>query len=248
MSLGDTVRDHLPFMNLHVQLQQLEDLLALAEHAIAAHAGSNDLIASRHWLGGSVDAGHLAGVYLAGGHSTLHGLAAVYVWASLEANVNTFMANWLVWCGDASRIEAVRKLKIELGTYDAMSHEERREYVLLKLSEQLKAPLKVGINRFESVLHELGLEGSVDREVAKTLYELSVVRNVIAHRAGVADRRFCEACPWFKLEVGDHLILTRAQIHAYIDAANEYATTLSIRAGEQYGKFSPEVAGEPPDT
>ena len=69
--------------------------------------------------------------------------------------------------------------------------------------------------------------------------ELSAVRNVIAHRLGIADRRFLEACPWFNVELGDEVVVDGSKYSQYRAAVNAYAINVIERGAVQAQQFEP---------
>lgn len=98
--------------------------------------------------------------------------------------------------------EVIRKVKIALADYEDLSPRERMRYLVTEIERETKAPLKVGIGRFEEPLAILGLGGSVPDDTKRNMLQFAETRNVLVHNAGKADRRFRELCPWVEVDLG----------------------------------------------
>ena len=169
------------------------------------------------------------------GFPVLQANTALAVWSHLEAGVRLFLARWLEHEKTALDLDAIQRMKVKIGEYERLQGEDRYFYILDRLEQELIAPLKCGINRFETILEPFGLSGKVDADVQRDLFELNQVRNCLMHRAGRADRRFVEACPWLDLEVGQQLKVTTEATKRYISSVLRYATELVCRVGERFG-------------
>jgi len=169
------------------------------------------------------------------GFPVLHAHAALSVWSQLEAAVRLFLARWLEHEKSALDVEAVQRLKVKIGEYERLQGEDRYFYIVDRLEQETVAPLKSGIGRFEVILEPFGLSGKVEADIQRDLFELNQVRSCQLHRAGRADRRFVDACPWLGLEVGQRLNVTSEATRRYINAVLLYATELVCRIGERFG-------------
>ncbi|MCI0615105.1 hypothetical protein L0244_19105 [bacterium] len=108
--------------------------------------------------------------------------------------------------------------------------DERNEYILDLLHKELGTKLKVGVGRFESLLHAIGLGGGVHDLVRDSLFELAQVRNALIHRGGFADRKLIENCPWLNLNIGDPIRLTMEQFQRYSLSATWYMVEILMRS------------------
>ena len=143
------------------------------------------------------------------GFPLLYSQALVSMWGSLEDLIHTFLAAWVTNEPKAKQVDALQKLKVSLGEYEALDDEEKGFYIVELLEKELRSPLKHGVSRFEQLLDSFGLSGAVDRGVRENLFEINHMRNVLVHRRGVADRRFVDACPHLGLSVGDKVTVDR---------------------------------------
>ncbi len=166
----------------------------------------------------------------------LHAQAVVSLWASLEAAVRHFLANWIRENTEVCQTEPFKKLRIRLGEYEALAPEQRALLVVDILEQDLGAPLKPGLGRFEALLDTIGLGGGVSEGVRRGIYELSQLRNVLVHSRGIADRRFVEQCPWLGLAVGDAVVITHEHFGRLNCAALAYATELAQRVRVKFGQ------------
>lgn len=87
-------------------------------------------------------------------------------------------------------------IKVPLGDFQNMSTSERIEFILDQVP---RSPgVGGGSPRFEILMDKVGLGGALDDELRRALIEVHRVRNVYAHRGGIADRKARAACPWRK--------------------------------------------------
>lgn len=198
---------------LTAELQKLDDEAGIKRDP------EPDELKRREWAKGRAE---LAQNEVNQGFPLLHEQAAVDIWATIEVLAKELAAAWLENYTGATQIDAVRRIRIRLADYEAMSPGERYDYLVSELERELSAALKSGVNRFETLLEPFGLSGPVDDTTKKELFELSHVRNVIVHRRGAADKKLIEACPWLGLRPGDPVKIDSDAYHRYFDAAFEY--------------------------
>lgn len=163
------------------------------------------------------------------GFSYLYGLAAVRLWAILEAVVDKVIQEVLTHHPQSWDSDRVRRLKGPLIEFVKASEEERAAYLAELLSDDIGARLKPGVARFECLLSEIGLDGSIPDAVKRRLLELSGIRNVVVHRNYVADERFVERCPWLLIKPGDVVSISSIQFEKYVLASHFYVLELSMR-------------------
>ena len=71
------------------------------------------------------------------------------------------------------------------------------------------------------------------------------IRNVIVHRASLADRRLVQNCPWLGLKLGDKVLVTHQSLGAYGEALAKYVLTILERACLRYGVDLKKRLAEP---
>jgi hypothetical protein len=165
-------------------------------------------------------------------HPLLHGHSLVAIWGALETMAIGVVAAWLTHRPE-SRSGKVSDIKVPYSMFEDLSDEERVDALVHELDQQRGA--KKGVDRFETLLTWVQLSGQTDPVLAQNLYEMQQVRNVFAHRRGIADRRFIEACPHFGCGVGDQILLDRDAWYDSMVAALVYAETVLLRMKEQLG-------------
>lgn len=243
-SMPDWAR--MAFEDFLTHQEDLTRVLQLSKNGIAMLRGRQKAIEALGKVGGMVEDYEkklalavreraLAQTEIDNDFPLLHEQATVALWSSLEALVRSFAARWFMKRPGALQCEAVRKLKVRIGDYEALDADERCLWIVDLLDQDAGGPLRVGVSRFESLLHPLGLDGDLGEDLRKTLFELSQVRNVIVHRRAVADRRLIDSCPWLGLKVGDRLRVTHDMWKRYNQAVAEYILELIQRVRVAFG-------------
>jgi hypothetical protein len=156
------------------------------------------------------------------GYPILHELHTVILWSSLEWFVEEFLISWMEYEPSAMQLDEIRKIKISISDYESVQGMEKYYYILQELQHTLKTPFKRGAEQFESVLNIFGLSGEIGDIVKTGLIELESVRNVLLHRKGIIDARFCRACPWLKAKIGTRIVVGETEWYRYIAAAFDY--------------------------
>jgi hypothetical protein len=206
-----------------------------AIEVVAKMDGKSDDPLVKEKLGAAEKDAELSSQEIAKGFPVLHALAAVALWSWLENFVKGLVALWLMHRKDAYTGSAVQRLRIKLGEYLQLPKSEQAHYVVELLEQELGSPMKRGATRFESLLEPLSLTGSLPEGCAKTLFELQQLRNAIAHRNSVVDRKLRTACPWLRLRTGQPVKISGAMLHRYGEAAAQYLLAVLYRVGDLYG-------------
>ena len=135
----------------------------------------------------------------------------------------------------AIRSPSVTKLKIRLGDYLALSRYEQALHIVELLDQDTGSGLRNGINRFQVLLEGLGLKLELEEPQKKVLFEFQMVRNNLAHRNGVVDRRLLESCPWLGVKLGQSVKVSRRMLNTYSDVAGATLLNLLYSTGDIYG-------------
>lgn len=235
-----------PFQRILIDRQKaLDDVLGLSCYAIEEAMSLPDLVSAMHEVHVSLNTkpehaeaelkhadriSEIAAKEVDLDFAHLHEMATVVLWGALEAAVRDFVANLISEFPQARSSDQVAKLKIRFAEYEALSKEERAEYLVEQLEREISAPLKQGVGRFETLLAAVNVSVTVGDDVRRTLHEMCAVRNVLVHRAGRADRRFIGQCPWIPVSEGEAVRVTRARYSEYNKAVRAF-TVLVIRSG-----------------
>ncbi|MGW5525515.1 hypothetical protein [Streptomyces xanthochromogenes] len=159
----------------------------------------------------------------------LHGHALMGVWGALEALIEDVSVSWMMHAPEVLQGNSMSKVKIPIATFLSLSDADRMRLVVSELQRDIKADLRSGVSRFESLLDCLGLGGEVDGRVRDAIYKAQQIRNVLAHRGGVADKRLVEACPGLGLEIGDKVEIDHLAFGELSLAMQIYAATVKNR-------------------
>ena len=76
------------------------------------------------------------------GFPLLHEQASVALWSSLEALLRSFSASWLANWPGAWQTEAIKKLRVNLGDYEALEPLDRCLWVVDMLDKEAKCPVR----------------------------------------------------------------------------------------------------------
>lgn len=165
---------------------------------------------------------------------TLHEQQTVALWSSLECLVEDFLTAWMSNEPSATRLEEVRKIRISISDYEVLQGSEKYRYLLRELERAVRSTLRHGSDKFESVLGVFGFSGEIEAAVKRNLLELESVRNVLLHRRGIVDSRFCQICPWVNVAAGSKLIVSRSEFERYFGAVFDYSGILLKRVGDYF--------------
>ncbi|MEU8454569.1 hypothetical protein [Streptomyces griseoaurantiacus] len=186
------------------------------------------------------------------GFPLLHGQALMGMWGALEAFIEDFCVACMESFPDSLRSANVKKIKISLSDFTELSDSDRLRYLVTEMQREKKIGLRSGVAVFEDLLNSIEINGEpqsrlggeVDRRVKDILYEAQQIRNTLAHRGGIADRRLCDACPNLRLIPGQSVFLSLDYIKTFDAAARVYVLTIMNRVLSLTGK-SPIVDGPP---
>jgi hypothetical protein len=160
------------------------------------------------------------------GFPILYEQSTIAMWGLLESFVKHLLAEWIKNIASARNIDAIKNLSIKLGEYESLDDSERCLWIIDLLDQSRSGRLKSGVNRFETLLELFELDGAVEENTRKVLFELSKVRNVIVHKTGIIDRQFVSACPWYGAIVGQKVVLNEVKWLEYAVACDRYISTI----------------------
>jgi len=169
------------------------------------------------------------------GFPLLHAHALVANWAALEATVEDAMVAFLVNEPEILRNEAFSKIKVSLADFTVLEPEERMRHLVSELERNQGVARKYGVDRFEALLEPFALGGAVSPETRKDAREMHHIRNVLVHRAGFADRRIVEGCPWLNFRLNQPVTVSNEALQRYDGSLIRYSTELVCRFGTRYG-------------
>jgi hypothetical protein len=157
----------------------------------------------------------------------LHGHSLVAIWGALETMSIDVVIAFLTHRREARTTEKITQIKVSYSMFEDLTTEERADAIAHQLDRQ--QDLRSGINRFEELLGAIGLSGGHDPTLAKNIYAMQQMRHVFAHRRGIADATFVDACPHLGYAVGDRILIDRAAWSDFMVNAVVYADVVLRR-------------------
>lgn len=210
---------------IHLHMVSVSRLVEIPDFLVQAFYEPED----SKWLLSARSQAALAKEEVDSGFPLMHAHALLGLWSALEALIEDLTVAWLIAKPNILQRPAFSKIRAPVADFLQLSEEDRMSYVVTELQRDLKAELRQGVKRFETVLDAIGMGGVVSPQLGKALYEAQQVRNALAHRGGMADRRLIEACPWLDLTAGQPLTVTHAKFEYYTDAVCTYLRDLINR-------------------
>jgi hypothetical protein len=159
----------------------------------------------------------------------LHSHAVMGVWGALEAMVEDLAISWIEHNPSILSEPKIARIRIPLVEFQMMEQQDRLRFLVSELQRDLGAELKSGATRFESLLSALGLGGPLDKRIRDILFEAQNLRNIFAHRGGVADRRFIANCPQLHYVVGDTVTIDTPYFDRILRGLVMYSTIILNR-------------------
>jgi hypothetical protein len=144
------------------------------------------------------------------GFPLLHSHSVMGMWGALEAMIDDLAASWMGHNPSVLSEPSIAKIRIPFAEFQSMEQSDRLRFLVTELKRDLRSDLKSGATKFESLLKVLGLGGPVDKRIRDVLFETQQLRNVIAHRGGIADRKLIASCPQFNYSIGDRVEIDSA--------------------------------------
>jgi hypothetical protein len=160
----------------------------------------------------------------------LNGLALVGTWGALEAFIEDLAAGWIGRYPEILEEDSFARIKIPFVRFNALDDDERRTFLVREISG---ANRQSGISGFEDLLGKIGLGGKVEDEIRKDIFEMHQIRNLIVHRASVADRKFVEDCPWLNCRIGEDIAVTSARLRDFQVSVIRYLRIIQERMTAQ---------------
>lgn len=175
------------------------------------------------------------------GFPVLHAHAVTGMWGLLEAFIEDLVVAFLENDQALLATPALANIKIPLAEYEQLEPTDRLRFLVDEFGRGARADLKQGVSRFETLLSLVGMSGAVPDATRRDLYELSQVRNVLVHRAGMVDRRLANSCPWLGVKPGERLRIQHSDYTRYSKALEAYIRELLCRAEVYRGETREEA-------
>ena len=170
-------------------------------------------------------------------YPALYALAAIATWSALDAAILDVGRSFIVNRG-VPVVRGAPIVHVDLAEHQRLIEYEQSDLLLRLMLEQSNGD-GAGAGRFQKILSLFGVAVYCSDWTIRRLLELSQVRHVLVHRAGIADARLAEACPWLALQGGDSVLVTKQHYAAWSAAALDYAWTVVERL-ESWARVYPD--------
>ena len=171
----------------------------------------------------------LARVEEEGKYAFLHAQSLLGLWGALECLVeDLFMAR----LSDEPALlaeDSFRKIRLPVRLLASEDATERFRALVTEMTRATDSDLAQGVGKFERLLEPVGLGGPTPRLIRDAVFNAQQVRNVWAHRAGIADQRFVERCPGLDEKVGERVDLDVEQFMALMHGIHMYGVVIVNR-------------------
>jgi hypothetical protein len=186
-------------------------------------------------LASAKEAAEFANKECESGFPLMHAHTVVGCWGAFEAAIEDMLVGVLMNEPEVLRREAFARLRIPLAEFELLDKEQRMRLLIGDLGRNSTFGRKQGVDGFEGMLAAVSLDGVIDDDIKKTIWEMHHVRNVIVHRVSLADRRLVKNCSWMGLRIGDKVVVTHESLGSYGEALAKYVLIIVERACLRYG-------------
>jgi hypothetical protein len=216
-------------------IQQVVRAAGIAETLYGVrHLLDRDPESEAKHLSSALEAAEMATIEVEADFPLLHAHSLMGVWGALEALIDDLVLVWLTHRPSLMRTEEFSAVRIPLALFQAMTVRERVEFLVDQIPRS--AGVGGGFPRFELLLSRIDLGGPIEDGLRRSLIEAHQVRNVYAHRGGLADQRAIAACPWQTGWKPDGVIrVGHADYERYVAAIHDYVLLLIERTGRKFG-------------
>lgn len=153
-------------------------------------------------------------------------LSLLAVWGALEAFVEDFCK--AVISSDPSVIEGSDIAKQRVTIDNLFVSDEEKTDIIFKAIEGARGG-RGGTNQFESSLKFLSLDGKVPDRIGQAIYDAQKIRNVWAHKKGVADQQFVADAAHLGFTVGQRVPVLLEDFLKYVQAMMMYSFIVANR-------------------
>ena len=173
-----------------------------------------------------------AGNEVADGFQRLKSQALVALWGGLEVLTEELFVAWVGEFPKSLDHEVFQKLRVPFTDFIRLDEESRVRSLYQIYVGSLPGARGMGVSRFEATIQPLGLSGHVDPDVARAIYELHLVRNLIVHQAGRVDLKFHQTEFGASYPLGEKVYLHDIQFRNYVAAVSAYGHAVLDRVAQ----------------
>lgn len=179
------------------------------------------------------------------GFPLLYANSLIGLWGAFEACLDDLCLLFLQCVSRERLSNALSSARVKIGEYLALDDDDRWRWLLAQLQKAETTSLRTGVGQFESYLKPLGISPQIESGVRTTLFKIKAMRNLYAHRAGRADRKFLEEWPDHPAGIDQLVVPTNNQLLAAHTAMVMYVESIHRCVLSELGEQPPEISLPP---
>jgi hypothetical protein len=149
----------------------------------------------------------------------------VAIWSAVETTIEHMLVNHIRMVPDADKIISAHVPTIKPRQIKRITIREANRTI--RAWEGELSHIKELMEKQLEMLRVFGINITLDPSISRSLSEMSGLRNVIVHNAGLIDQPFLDNCPWRSDTVGDRVIIDQMSMTRWFDAAIDFAKKLT---------------------
>lgn len=168
------------------------------------------------------------------GFPTVHAHALLGLCGALESYVEDVTLAELLANPSHLSGPAFEKIKVPVSILE-LPVAARNRRILQEASRATSADLASGVTRHERTLKLVDLSGVVPVRIRDAVFLATEIRNVWAHRGGIADERFVDKCPNLGFLLGQKVAVQRPLFGRLMHGLTTYAWVIANRYLDRRG-------------
>ncbi|MCG7632235.1 hypothetical protein MHN80_07905 [Gordonia McavH-238-E] len=161
-------------------------------------------------------------------------LVLLSLWGGFEAYIEDVCKAAIAHDRSLLDMPCFNKTRYPISTFLQLDDEHMLDRVLKDAVSAQRSNSR-GVGKFESQLELVGLNGHVPRIIKSAILHAQQDRNVWAHRAGVADKRYFDDSGGGRFTPGQTVTITRDEVETYLLALMIYGLIVINRFREKHG-------------
>jgi hypothetical protein len=160
---------------------------------------------------------------------TLHAHSLLGLFGAFESFVEDVVIGTLRTRPSLLGNDKFTNIKLPVSTLLLADAESQARAVIDEVARHSKSDLAVGIGKFEKLLAFVELDGQVPEKIRTAVFQAQQVRNVWAHRGGLADERFVQRCGSLGFQVDQRVNLSTEAFLPLMHGMHMYAIVILNR-------------------
>jgi hypothetical protein len=170
------------------------------------------------------------------GFPTLHAHTLLGLCGAFESFIEDVVVARLVQEPSLLESEPFERLKVPVAMVALTDPLVRSRRIVQEASRATNADMGVGATRYERLLDLVSLSGLVPQRLRGALFQATEIRNVWAHRGGVADERFVDRCPDLGFQVGQKVNIEAKTFMPIMHGFHMYGVVIANRYVDLRGR------------